>query len=151
MCRLFDEKRHANNSLLLRDHFNKPDVLEREAALDGLVRGLATQSSQQVDVFLVEDVSHSLLRLGNTPVQFYSRNSPTHVLQLTNMMFRDSSERGVDALSLAIQRGRDHGLPGYNQYRKLCGLPAATTFDEFADVMPRQVGPRVEGPVVRGC
>lgn len=114
---LYDEKRHTNSSLLLRDHFNKPNVLESTAALDGLVRGLATQSSQQVDVFLVED--------------------------LTNMMFRDSSERGVDALSLAIQRGRDHGLPGYNQYRKLCGLPAAASFDEFADVMPRQTAQRL--------
>ena len=55
------------------------------------------------------------------------------------MLYRDASDRGVDALSLAIQRGRDHGLPGYNQFRKLCGLPVAKTFEDFADVMSRQV------------
>ncbi|KAE8736650.1 hypothetical protein FOCC_FOCC017895, partial [Frankliniella occidentalis] len=116
---LFDEERRPNASLLLRDHFNKPNVLEDGSSLDGLVRGLATQSSQQVDTFLVED--------------------------LTNMMYLDASERGVDALSLAIQRGRDHGLPSYNQYRKLCGLPQAKAFVDFADVMSRQTASRLGG------
>ncbi|KAJ1520556.1 hypothetical protein ONE63_003672 [Megalurothrips usitatus] len=115
--KLFDEQRRANDSLLLRDHFNKPGVLEEAGALDGLVRGLATQSSQMVDTFLVED--------------------------LTNLMYRDASERSVDVLSLTIQRGRDHGLPGYNQYRKQCGLPVARTFEDFRDVMSKPTRQRL--------
>ncbi|XP_011872587.1 PREDICTED: peroxidase-like isoform X1 [Vollenhovia emeryi] len=109
-----DNFRQQNKTLQLAEHFFNPRIIESEEVFDGLLRGLATQTSQKMDISLIPDMTSKL----------YTSNS---------------NDLGLDAVSLDIERGRDHGLPGYNYYRRYCGLPAAKTFDDFLDYIPTEM------------
>ncbi|KAJ8919142.1 hypothetical protein NQ315_012127 [Exocentrus adspersus] len=50
---------------------------------------------------------------------------------LTNYMFRGGNPYGVDLAAFNIQRGRDHGLRAYNDYRELVGMSRYTSFEHF--------------------
>ena len=43
----------------------------------------------------------------------------------------------MDLVALNVQRGRDHGLPPYLEWRKICGLPSVTNWQEMAAVVDR--------------
>ena len=47
------------------------------------------------------------------------------------MMFLQAHDIGLDLASLNVQRGRDHGLPSYGQWRRFCNLPTATKIEEL--------------------
>ncbi|VDL65664.1 unnamed protein product [Nippostrongylus brasiliensis] len=50
---------------------------------------------------------------------------------------------GADMATINIQRGRDHGLKPYNEYRKLCQLKPITNFNEWPEVTEKVVRERV--------
>ncbi|KAF8782735.1 Chorion peroxidase like protein [Argiope bruennichi] len=85
-----------------------PSLLHRKDSFDALVRGTLRQPAQAFD---------------------------SHVSnQLKNQLFNDSGY-GLDIIALNIQRGRDHGLPGYNEWREYCGLPRLRNFKELENIM----------------
>ena len=90
--------------LPLREAFFSPQTLVTEGGIDPILRGLAAQECQRIDVFVIDDVR--------------------------NFLFGNPGSGGFDLASLNIQRGRDHGLPDYNTARQGFGLLPKAAFSE---------------------
>ena len=93
----------AAGSLSLRNSFFNPTQITGEG-IDVVLRGLAFQPAQELDEQVIDDVR--------------------------NFLFGAPGQGGLDLPSLNIQRGRDHGLPSYNQMRQALGMPRARRFED---------------------
>ena len=95
----------AEGDLPLRDAFFAPDRVTDGGGIEPLFRGAARQFMQEVDPLIVDEVR--------------------------NFLFGPPGAGGFDLASLNLQRGRDHGLPTYNEARVEFGVPAVTQFSEI--------------------
>lgn len=66
--------------------------------LDALINGMTTQAMQRMDNLFTQEIQNHLFRPPN------------------------STFGGLDLVALNIQRGRDHGIPSYNRWRKVIKL-----------------------------
>jgi len=86
------------------------------------------------DIFLggnAAGAEYILTGLINQPMQSFDRFITTN---LTNHLFpqpQNLGSFGQDLMARNIQRGRDHGLPGYTAYRAFCGLSPINSFCSF--------------------
>jgi peroxidase len=88
----------------LADAFFSPEEISAHG-IAPLLRGLASQPAQAIDVHIVDAVR--------------------------NFLFGPPGAGGLDLASLNIQRGRDHGLSSYNDTREQLGLARAR---DYADI-----------------
>jgi len=103
----------------LSEAFFNPELVYVPGELDKFLVGLATQPSQKYDNIITDEVTN-------------------HLFQAKNKSF------GMDLVALNLQRGRDHGLPGYNAFRELCGSKKASDFNELSDLLPKQIVERLK-------
>lgn len=118
---LFNQQRQKEaGDKILRQHFFKTQEVYKPGNLDKFLISLATVPIQNMDNSFSEE--------------------------LTNHLFEDHPAQrfGLDLVSLNIQRGRDHGLRGYNSYRELCGLKRANNFDDLCDTIPNVIVKRLQ-------
>lgn len=97
-------------SLDLHSQQLEPYELYQQNSIDSFLRGLTTQPAQELDTS-------------------FSRELTDHLFQESN------ATHGMDLVALNLQRGRDHGLPGYTEYRKLCGLPPLSSWRELVNIV----------------
>lgn len=79
----------------------------------------------------IESLFRSLI---NEPPSRFD-TSIADVLQnhLFEFKISESSVIAFDLAALNIQRGRDHGIPSYNDFRSICGFPRARNFADLGD------------------
>lgn len=99
----------------LRNIFNNPASLYREGNFDACIHSMVNEPSQAIDNHFSEEITN-------------------HLFQDTNSSF------GMDLVTVNIQRGRDHGLPGYNFFRQACGLTRLRSFEQLDSVMVEGAG-----------
>lgn len=59
--------------------------------------------------------------------------------ELTERLFFSAHAVALDLAAINIQRSRDHAIPGYNEYRRLCNLTYATSFDDLKEISDPEV------------
>lgn len=66
--------------------------------------------------------------------------------EVKNHLFEDAKKpfSGMDLISLNLQRGRDHGLRPYNDYRRMCNLTRARNFDDLSNEIPKPIIERLK-------
>lgn len=106
--------------LSLREAFFNVSAITEAGGIEPILRGLVCQVHQEIDVHVIDDVRNLLFIPGIG---------------------------GLDLPSLNIQRGRDHGLPDYNQVREDFGLPRVTSFADISS----DPGVRASLECVYGC
>lgn len=101
-----DGRPTASGPLSLREAFfaAAPPILLAEG-IEPLLRGLAAQRAQEVDVHVIDDVR--------------------------NFLFGAPGAGGLDLVALNLQRGRDHGLPDFATVRADYGLAPTRSFAEI--------------------
>uniref|UniRef100_A0A8C6PTE9 Thyroid peroxidase n=1 Tax=Nothobranchius furzeri TaxID=105023 RepID=A0A8C6PTE9_NOTFU len=97
--------------LRLHESFFSPWRIVKEGGIEPTVRGLIGSPAPAVspNSLLVEDVTEMLVVL--------------------------DTRRHMDLAALNLQRGRDHGLAGYNEWREFCGLKRIETLDELTEAV----------------
>ncbi|XP_067224184.1 peroxidasin homolog isoform X4 [Chanodichthys erythropterus] len=103
--------------ILLHKAFFSPFRIVNEGGIDPLLRGLFGVAGKM-------RVSTQLL---NT--------------ELTERLFSMAHAVALDLAAMNIQRGRDHGIPPYNDYRVFCNLTSAQNFDDLKN--------EIQNPTVR--
>ena len=80
------------------------NTVTKTKGIEPVLLGLVGNTSQKVDTVLTSEI--------------------------TEHLFERPDQHGENLVALNLQRSRDHGLPGYNHYRKFCGLSDAKTFKD---------------------
>lgn len=92
--------------LPLREGFFKPSLVENNG-IDDFLRGASLHVAMEVDSKAVDEIR--------------------------NFLFNEEADTPeMDLITLNIQRGRDMGIPSYNQARDAYGLKVLTSFDEIS-------------------
>lgn len=104
--------RFLSNNVSLHEENSIGDI-GSVGSIHRIIRGLASQRTLRRDEFISPELTNHLFQSGSFPF-------------------------GMDLAAINIQRGRDHGIPAYVEWRKPCGLSEIRTWEDLDSI----VGPK---------
>lgn len=116
-------------------HTLLPSTIERWSKTHRYVgsQRLSEMLQQPYDLYKAGWADNYLMGMINQVAQAYD-DSVTQ--EVTNHLFQEPGKKfGLDLAALNMQRGREHGIPSYNQWREWCGLPVIRTWSALEGVM----------------
>ncbi|XP_029825963.1 chorion peroxidase [Ixodes scapularis] len=131
--------RQAFQSAVFRfGHSLLPDVTERYNKFHEKLEAirLSRLLRQPYDLYKPGVMDTFIMGLVN---QQSNRMDPEITTEVTNHLFEKPGDGfGMDLVSLNVQRARETGVPGYNDFREYCGLPRARDFWDLVGYLPNK-------------
>lgn len=97
-------------------------VIEKQLYRNALLNVTVLEATTDGQENVLRGMMHSSMMLLDSHI---SKEISTQLFPSPNRHY------GHDLTAIDIQRGRDHGVPGYNAYRKFCGLKQFESFEEI--------------------
>lgn len=101
----------------MRQMLFDPFKLYQSGQLDGVLKGAINSSIEMSD-------------------GYFSNELKSHLFERADALPQTC---GLDLVSLNIQRGRDHGLPGYVHFKEHCGLKKTRSFEDLKGLIEADV------------
>ncbi|KRZ19194.1 Peroxidasin -like protein [Trichinella zimbabwensis] len=115
---LFMDPKHNTlmEQIRLKDMFFNITPLNdfNRGGIQSMISGLIRTPAMAFDRFINQDLRNHLFEFKHEPFS------------------------GMDLPAINIQRARDHGIPGYNSYREVCGFKKAKNFQDLLDVIDQE-------------
>ena len=103
----------VQQQFVLSSIFGNADLLRENGNFDRLLKGVTLQPCEKFDNAFADS--------------------------LKNQLFVDNNH-GIDLIAINLQRGRDHGLPGYAHFRRICNVGEAKSFSDLtSNIKPEKV------------
>jgi len=106
---LLDEYYKTEKVLPLEVLYNSAQIFKNPKSVNSLTRGYLWTPKQKIDAYY----------------------DPA----MTQLLLKDKRNFGLDIATFNVLRGRELGLASYNDYREVCGLPRAKTWDDLLDTI----------------